>query len=151
MDRTIAESWMREAIDEARKGEAEGEVPVGAILLLHEKVIGRGHNSPIQTQDPTAHAEIIALRQGAQYCTNYRLPGSILVVTVEPCLMCVGAMIHARVEEVIYGAADPKAGAVASCFRLADTGVLNHKIRVTSGILEEECASMLKTFFAARR
>ena len=151
MDRAIAELWMREALGEARKAEAEGEVPVGAILLLHEKVIGRGHNSPIQAQDPTAHAEIIALRQGAQYCTNYRLPGSILVVTVEPCLMCVGAMIHARVEEVIYGAADPKAGAVASCFQLAEAGVLNHRIRVTSGILEEECGSMLKIFFAARR
>ena len=120
MNRATAESWMREALDEARKAEAEGEVPVGAILLLNEMVIGRGHNSPIQTQDPTAHAEILALRQGAQCCTNYRLPGSILVVTVEPCLMCVGAMIHARVEEVIYGAADPKAGAVASCFQLAD-------------------------------
>ena len=151
MELAITESWMREALDEARKAEAEGEVPVGAILLLHEKVIGRGHNSPIQTQDPTAHAEILALRQGAQYCANYRLPGSILVVTVEPCLMCVGAMIHARVEEVIYGAADPKAGAVASCFQLADTSVLNHKIRVTAGILEEECGLMLKAFFAARR
>ena len=151
MDRATAESWMREALIEARKAETEGEVPVGAILLVNEKVIGRGHNRPIQTQDPTAHAEILALRQGAQCCTNYRLPGSILVVTVEPCLMCVGAMIHARVEEVIYGAADPKAGAVASCFQLADTRVLNHKIRVTSGILEEECGSMLKNFFAARR
>jgi len=118
---------------------------------VNDKVIGRGHNRPIQTQDPTAHAEILALRQGAQCCTNYRLPGSILVVTVEPCLMCVGAMIHARVEEVVYGAADPKAGAVTSCFQLADTRVLNHKIRVTSGILEEECGSMLKNFFAARR
>jgi len=151
MDSAKAELWMREALGEARKAEAEGEVPVGAILLLHEKVIGRGHNSPIQTQDPTAHAEILALRQGAQYCMNYRLPGSILVVTVEPCLMCVGAMIHARVEEVIYGAADPKAGAVASCFQLAEAGALNHKIRVTSGILEEECGAMLKIFFAARR
>ena len=151
MDRAKAEIWMREALNEARKAETEGEVPVGAILLVNEKVVGRGHNRPIQTQDPTAHAEILALRQGAQCCTNYRLPGSILVVTVEPCLMCVGAMIHARVEEVIYGAADPKAGAVASCFQLADTRVLNHKIRVTSGILEEECGSMLKNFFAARR
>jgi tRNA(adenine34) deaminase len=151
MDLATAELWMREALDEARKAEAEGEVPVGAILLLNERVIGRGHNSPIQTKDPTAHAEILALRQGAQHCANYRLPGSILVVTVEPCLMCVGAMIHARVEEVIYGAADPKAGAVESCFQLVDASVLNHKIRVTSSIFEEECGSMLKTFFAARR
>ena len=151
MDQATAEFWMREALGEARKAEAEGEVPVGAILLVQEKVIGRGHNSPIQTQDPTAHAEILALRQGAQHSANYRLPGSILVVTVEPCLMCIGAMIHARVAEVIYGAADLKAGAIASCFQLADTSVLNHKIRVTSGILEEECGSMLKAFFAARR
>jgi tRNA(adenine34) deaminase len=151
MDLATVECWMREALIEARKAEAKGEVPVGAILLLNEKVIGRGHNSPIQSKDPTAHAEIIALRQGTQYCSNYRLPGSVLIVTVEPCVMCVGAMIHTRVEELIYGAADPKAGAVASCFQLADNSILNHRIRVTSGILEEECGSLLKSFFAARR
>jgi len=151
MDRATAECWMREALVEARKAEAEGEVPVGAILLLNGKVMGRGHNSPIRTNDPTAHAEILALRQGGRYCSNYRLPGSVLVVTVEPCVMCVGAMIHARVEELIYGAADPKAGAAASCFQLADSSVLNHRIQVTSGILEEECGSLLKAFFAERR
>jgi tRNA(adenine34) deaminase len=151
MDLATAECWMREALVEARKAEAEGEVPVGAILLLNEKVIGRGHNSPIRTKDPTGHAEILALRQGARYCSNYRLPGSVLIVTVEPCIMCVGAMIHARIEELIYGAADPKAGAVASCFQLAGSSVLNHRIRVLPGILEEECATVLKAFFAARR
>jgi tRNA(adenine34) deaminase len=151
MDLATAECWMREALVEARKAEAEGEVPVGAILLLNERVIGRGHNSPIQAKDPTAHAEILALRQGAEYCSNYRLPGSVLIVTVEPCIMCVGAMIHARVEELVYGAPDPKAGAVASCFQLADSSILNHRIRMTSGILAEECGSMLKAFFAARR
>jgi tRNA(adenine34) deaminase len=151
MDLAVAECWMREALIEARKAEAEGEVPVGAILLLNERVIGRGHNSPIQSKDPTAHAEILALRQGSQYCSNYRLPGSVLIVTVEPCVMCVGAMIHARVEELIYGAADLKAGAVTSCFQLADSSRLNHRIRVTLGILEDECGSMLKTFFASRR
>lgn len=151
MDLASAEYWMREALIEAGKAEAEGEVPVGAILLLNEKVIGRGHNSPIQMKDPTAHAEILALRQGSHYFSNYRLPGSALIVTVEPCVMCVGAMIHARVEELIYGAADLKAGAVASCFQLADSTILNHRIRVTSGILEEECGSVLKNFFAARR
>lgn len=151
MELATAECWMREALNEARLAEAEGEVPVGAILLLNEKVIGRGHNGPIQARDPTAHAEILALRRGAQLCANYRLPGSILIVTVEPCIMCVGALIQARVEEVIYGAADPKAGAVHSCFQLADSAVLNHRMRATGGILEEECSALLKAFFAARR
>jgi tRNA(adenine34) deaminase len=126
-------------------------VPVGAILLLNEKIIGRGHNNPVRKNDPTAHAEILALRQGAYNCKNYRLPGSILLVTIEPCIMCVGAMIHARVEAVIYGASDPKSGAVRSCFQLAESSILNHRIRVISGVLEEECGSLLKSFFAARR
>ena len=151
MDPAMAELWMREALAEALKAEAEGEVPVGAVLLLNDRVIGRGHNSPIHGNDTTAHAEIMALRQGAHNCRNYRLPGSILVVTVEPCVMCVGALIHARVEEIIYGAADPKAGAVRSCFRLAEESHLNHKIRATSGVLEEECGALLKSFFASRR
>ncbi|MBN1568371.1 MAG: tRNA adenosine(34) deaminase TadA [Acidobacteria bacterium] len=151
MDLALAEAWMREAICEARKAEAEGEVPVGAILLLNEKIIGRGHNSPIQNHDPTAHAEILALRQGAHYCRNYRLPGSILIVTIEPCMMCVGAMIHARVVELIFGAEDPKAGAARSRFQLADSDLLNHRLRMTSGVLEKECGSLLKSFFASRR
>ena len=151
MNQATVELWMREALDEARKAEAEGEVPVGAILLLNEKIIGRGHNQSIHTHDPTAHAEILTLRQAAHNCMNYRLPGSILVVTIEPCVMCVGAMIQARVEEVIYGAADAKAGAIHSCFQMADSSVLNHRIRVTSGILESECGMLLKNFFAARR
>jgi tRNA(adenine34) deaminase len=146
-----AEAWMREAISEARKAEAEGEVPVGAILLLNEKIIGRGHNSPIQKYDPTAHAEILALRQGAYNCRNYRLPGSVLIVTIEPCIMCVGALIHARVEAIVYGASDPKTGAVRSCFQLAQHNQLNHKMRVVEGVLEEECGLLLKSFFAARR
>jgi tRNA(adenine34) deaminase len=151
MDHATMELWMREALSEAKKAEAEGEVPVGAVVLLDEKIIGRSHNSPIQLKDPTAHAEIIALRQAARNMMNYRLPGAILVVTVEPCVMCVGAMIHARVEELIYGAADPKAGAIKSCYQLASNNRLNHEIRVTGGILEEECGAMLKTFFASRR
>jgi len=151
MDLETAEAWMREAISEARKAETEGEVPVGAILLLNERIIGRGHNGSIQKHDPTAHAEILALRQGAYYCGNYRLPGSILIVTIEPCIMCVGAMINARVEEVIYGATDPKTGAIRSCFQLADSSLLNHRLRVTSGVLEDECGSLLKSFFATRR
>ncbi len=151
MDLATAELWMREALSEALKAEAEGEVPVGAVLLLNEKIIGRGHNGSIQLNDPTAHAEIVALRQGARNISNYRIPGSILIATVEPCVMCVGAMIHARVDELIYGAADPKAGAVRSQYQLAEVNQLNHKIRVTSGVLEEECGSILRSFFASRR
>ena len=151
MDLETAEYWMREALSEARKAEAEGEVPVGAVLLVNEKIVGRGHNSSIQLHDPTAHAEIVALRQAAHNNLNYRLPGSILIVTIEPCIMCVGALIHARVEEVIYGATDPKAGAIRSCIQLTDASSLNHRIRVTSGILESECSLILKEFFSSRR
>lgn len=151
MDSVTTELWMREALTEAHKAGAEGEVPVGAIVLLNGKIIGRGHNRPIKQQDPTAHAEILALRHAAHNTSNYRIPGSILVVTIEPCIMCVGAMIQARVEEVIYGAADPKGGAVQSCFQLAETNRLNHRIRATSGVLWEECAELLQTFFASRR
>jgi tRNA(adenine34) deaminase len=151
MDLACEQLWMREALLEARKAEAEGEVPVGAVLLLNEKIVGRGHNSSIQLRDPTAHAEIIALRQAAHNISNYRLPGSILIVTIEPCIMCVGAMIQARVEKVIYGAADPKAGAIQSRFQLADGLQLNHRIQAQSGILEDECGSILKAFFESRR
>jgi tRNA(adenine34) deaminase len=151
MDRSAAELWMREALGEARKAEVAGEVPVGAVLLVNEKIIGRGHNQSIRMHDPTAHAEIVALRHGAQSMSNYRLPGSILVVTIEPCVMCVGAMIQARVEEVVYGATDPKAGALETHFKLGDAPQLNHKIRFTSGILVEECAALLRVFFESRR
>jgi tRNA(adenine34) deaminase len=151
MDTETAQFWMREALMEALKAEAEKEVPIGAILLLNEKVIGRGHNSSIRLSDPTAHAEIVALRHAAQNMSNYRVPGSILIVTIEPCLMCVGAMIQARVETLIYGAPDPKAGAVHSCFQLSDAPYLNHKIQVDSGILQDECGSLLKEFFRTRR
>jgi tRNA(adenine34) deaminase len=142
---------MREAISEALRAEAESEVPVGAVVLVNGKIVGRGHNNPIQRHDPTAHAEIVALRQAAHNIGNYRLPGSVLIVTIEPCVMCVGALIQARVEELIYGAADPKAGAVQSCYHLADGGKLNHTIQVTSGVLEEECGLVVKSFFASRR
>jgi tRNA(adenine34) deaminase len=151
MNVATAEFWMREALAEARKGEAEGEVPVGAVVLLNEKIVGRGHNRPIQMKDPTAHAEILALRQAAKNNMNYRLPGSVLIVTLEPCIMCVGALIQARVEEVFYGAADPKAGALHSQFPLANNTQLNHSFKVTSGILEGECSAIMKAFFASRR
>jgi tRNA(adenine34) deaminase len=151
MDDATAELWMREALAEAQKAELEGEVPVGAIVLLNEKIVGRGHNKPIQMKDPTAHAEILALRQAAKTNVNYRLPGTILIVTIEPCIMCVGALIQARVEEVIFGAGDPKAGALHSQFQIADYTHLNHSFKVTSGILEEECAAIIKAFFSSRR
>jgi tRNA(adenine34) deaminase len=151
MDRAAAEHWMREAIVEARRAETEGEVPVGAVLLINDKIVARAHNRSLQAGDPTAHAEILALRQAASCMRNYRLPGSVLVVTVEPCAMCIGAMIHARVEELVFGALDPKAGAVLSHFHLADAPQLNHRIAVTAGILEEECGALLRAFFAARR
>jgi len=151
MDQATAENWMREALDEARKAGDEGEVPVGALVLLNGKIIGRGRNSPIRMCDPSAHAEIIALRQAARNVGNYRLPGSALIVTIEPCAMCVGAMIQARVEELIYGANDPKAGAVHSVFRITNTEELNHRILTTGGILEEECGSLIREFFTARR
>lgn len=142
---------MREALVEAAKAEAEGEIPVGAILLINEKIVGRGHNHSIRSHDPTAHAEILALRYAAHGMRNYRMPGSIVVVTIEPCVMCMGAMIQARVDQVIYGAADPKAGAIDSHFHLADTPILNHKVEVIPGILAEECASLLRLFFQSRR
>jgi tRNA(adenine34) deaminase len=151
MDLATAESWMQEALAEARKAENLGEVPIGAIVLVNEKVVGRGFNSSIRMNDPTAHAEIVALRQAAHNSANYRIPGSILIATIEPCIMCVGAMIQARVEHLIYGAADPKAGAVHSCYQVAEENILNHQIEVTPGILETECASLLTTFFASRR
>ena len=151
MDLASAEYWMRDALNEARRAGDDGEVPVGALVLLNGKIIGRGHNSPIRQCDPSAHAEIVALRQAARSVGNYRLPGSTLIVTIEPCVMCVGAMIQARVEELIYGARDPKAGAVHSHFRIADTETLNHRIMSVGGILEEECGTLMKEFFAARR
>jgi tRNA(adenine34) deaminase len=151
MDQAAMELWMREALLEAVKAGEEGEVPVGALLLINEKIVGRGHNSCIRFHDPTAHAEILALRSAARSMRNYRLPGSILVVTVEPCVMCVGAAIQARVEKIIYGAADPKAGAIHSNFGLTFAPQLNHRIEILSGMLEEECGSLLRAFFQARR
>ena len=151
MNQAVAESWMREALEEARKAEAEGEVPVGAVLLVNGKIVGRGHNHCIRSLDPTAHAEILAIRHGSHGLRNYRLPGSVLVVTLEPCVMCAGAIIQARIEELVYGAADPKAGAIRSHLQVADASYLNHRIEVFSGILEEECGALMRTFFETRR
>ena len=142
---------MRLALEEARRAAEAGDVPVGAVVVLDGKVIGAGHNEPIGSKDPTAHAEIVAMRAAALATGNYRLTGSTLYVTVEPCLMCVGAMVHARVAEVVFGAAEPKAGAVMSTQRAHEHAALNHRLIVTGGVLADECSAILQEFFRARR
>jgi tRNA(adenine34) deaminase len=141
---------MRLALAQAALGQAAGEVPVGAVVVLDGAVIGRGYNRPVGTSDPTAHAEVLALREAARAAGNYRLPGAVLYVTVEPCLMCVGAIVHARVASVVYGVADPKGGAVRS---LLDPNALplNHRFEAVEGILADECREVLQAFFRSRR
>jgi tRNA(adenine34) deaminase len=143
--------FMGIALDEARQAAAEGEVPVGAVVVKDGRVLGRGHNRPIATADPTAHAEIVALREAAHEVGNYRLTGAGLYVTVEPCSMCCGAILHARLGRVVYGAADPKAGAARSVYRLLDDPRMNHMAAVTGGVRSAECAELLSAFFRARR
>ena len=142
---------MRLALAEAMKARDAGEVPVGAVVLLGDEVIGAGFNQPIGAVDPTAHAEIVALRAAAVRVDNYRLTGSRLYVTVEPCLMCVGAMIHARVAEVVFGAPEPRAGALVSACRAHETPGLNHRLAAEGGVLEAECRALIQGFFEARR
>jgi tRNA(adenine34) deaminase len=145
-------SLMAQALECARGAYASGEVPVGAVLVDSAGVVvARAANAPIATHDPTAHAEIVALRIAGRALGNYRLPGCTLYVTLEPCPMCVGALVHARVARIVYAAADPKTGACGSVFDLASSAQLNHRIDVTSGVLAEESAALLKRFFAARR
>lgn len=145
------ETWMQQALVLAKKADSSGEVPVGAVLVFENQVIGRGFNQPIQANDPCAHAEILALRQGAQFLKNYRLVGCTLYVTLEPCAMCAGAMVHARIQRLVYGALDPKTGAAGSVFNLLQDSRLNHRIMVTSGVLAEPCSQLLREFFQARR
>ena len=144
------ERLMRIALEQAALAEGQGEVPVGAIVVRDGAVLGRGHNQPISACDPTAHAEIVALRAAARATSNYRLPEATLYVTVEPCLMCVGAIVHARIGTVVFGAVDPKAGAVRS---LLDPNALplNHRFAVVEGVLAEECGETLRGFFRSRR
>lgn len=148
-------SWeevMRLALAEADKASAAGEVPVGAVVVdAAGAVIGRGHNAPVARHDPTAHAEIAALREASSRTENYRLNGCVLAVTLEPCLMCVGAIVHARISGVVFGARDPKAGAVSSQLDGFDLGLHNHTPWQAGGILESECAALLQAFFASRR
>jgi len=145
------EYWMRRALDHAEAAGANGEIPVGAVLIGKDGYLAGAGNSPITRQDPTAHAEILVIRDAAVQLQNYRLPGTTLYVTLEPCAMCMGAMIHARIERLVYGAADPKTGAVSSVYRIGEDGCLNHTIAVRSGVLAEQCGRLLKTFFKARR
>jgi tRNA(adenine34) deaminase len=142
---------MRLALAEADRAHLIGEVPVGAVILLEGRVVGTGFNQPISAVDPTAHAEVVALRAAARAIGNYRLTGSSLYVTVEPCLMCVGAMIHARVARVVFGAAEPKAGALGSASRAHETPGLNHRLQADGGVLEEECRQIMQAFFAEKR
>jgi tRNA(adenine34) deaminase len=142
---------MRLALVEAERARRLGEVPVGAVIVLDGRVIGAGYNQPISANDPTAHAEIAAMRDAARAIANYRLTGSTLYVTVEPCLMCVGAMVHARIRLVVFGAAEPKSGALISTMRAHESPGLNHRLEIASGILEEECRTIIQDFFKAKR
>lgn len=143
--------FMRRALELAEIAAERGEVPVGAVLVRDGKIIGEGSNRPIGNCDPSAHAEIVALRRAAEQAQNYRLPESTLYVTIEPCTMCFGAMVHARVGRLVYGAPEPRAGAVASQLQLAGADFFNHKVAVESGLLEEEAAALVREFFAGRR
>jgi tRNA(Arg) A34 adenosine deaminase TadA len=142
---------MRKAIVEAGRALARGEVPVGAVVVLDGVVVGRGSNQPILGVDPTAHAEIVALRDAAKTVGNYRLSGAALYVTVEPCLMCAGAIVHARIGRLVYGAREPKAGAVHSAMQVLDDPSLNHRVEVVAGLLERESRELIQAFFAERR
>ena len=145
------ETFMQRALELARRAEAEGEVPIGAVVVLEGKIVGEGWNRPIAASDPTAHAEIQAMRAASQALKNYRLTAATLYVTLEPCEMCVGAMFHARVRRVVFGAADPKTGAAGSTVNLFEEKRLNHHALVQGGVLAAECGALLGDFFASRR
>src|SRR5438046_781251 len=142
---------MRAALEQAALARDAGEVPIGAVVSLDGAIVGRGFNQPIRASDPTAHAEIVALRDAALRAGNYRLTGALLYVTIEPCLMCVGALVHARIATLVYGAAEPKSGAVVSTARAGELPALNHHFEVVPGVLEQECRAMVQAFFRDRR
>jgi tRNA(adenine34) deaminase len=142
---------MRVALDEARSAYERNEVPVGAIVVVSEEIVGRGYNQPIAAIDPTAHAEIVAMRDAARRMGNYRLTGATLYVTIEPCQMCVGAMVHARIARLVYGTREPKAGAIDSAMRAHEHPSLNHWIEAVGGVLEEESRALMQAFFEERR
>jgi tRNA(adenine34) deaminase len=142
---------MHEAVSEAARAAERGEVPIGAVVVIGGEIVGRGHNHPIQAHDATAHAEIEAMRDAGRRLGNYRLTGATLYVTVEPCLMCVGAMVHARVETLVFGTPEPKAGAIESTQHAHEHPALNHRLTVVSGVLAKECADLIRGFFQQRR
>ena len=145
------ETWMRVAYEQASRARDVGEVPVGAVVIANGQIIGVGFNQTIGAVDPTAHAEIVALRDASRRMGNYRLTGTALYVTVEPCLMCAGALVHARVETLVYGTSEPKTGAVRSIARILDHWALNHQIEVVQGVLADECSELIQSFFESRR
>jgi tRNA(adenine34) deaminase len=142
---------MAAAIEEARRGLAAGEVPIGAVAAIDDRIVARAFNQPIGASDPTAHAEVLVLREAARHLGNYRLTEATIYVTVEPCLMCVGALVHARIRELVYGTAEPKTGAIVSTVRGLDTPGLNHRFSVTAGVLEDECRGLIQEFFREKR
>ena len=145
------EDFLREALELAKDAERGGEVPVGALVVMDGRVIGRGRNSPIARNDPTAHSEIIALREAGAATGNYRLEGATMYATLEPCVMCAGALVAARVSRLVFGARDLRFGGVRSKFRLADSEVLNHRVEIVEGVLGAECAELIQRFFSSRR
>jgi tRNA(adenine34) deaminase len=151
MQLELDRQFMQQALDQAKLAAAAGEVPVGAVLVRDGRVISKGFNQPISHSDPSAHAEMMALRAAAQSESNYRLPGTTLYVTLEPCTMCAGAMLHARVERVVFGATDPKTGAAGSVLNIFSEKQINHQTQVDGGIMGEECGQLLRDFFKERR
>jgi tRNA(adenine34) deaminase len=145
------EFWMNFALAEAREAVAADEVPIGAVVVLNNEIIGRGHNQPISSCDPTAHAEILALREAAQRIANYRLTEATIYVTIEPCAMCAGALVNARIKRLVYGAAEPRQGAVNSVFQICTNSSLNHRVEITASVKEAECKALMQAFFQARR
>jgi tRNA(adenine34) deaminase len=151
MDTLDHDTLMAAALDEARRARDAGEVPIGAVVAIDGAIVGRGFNQPISAHDPTAHAEILAIRDAARHAGNYRLTGATLCVTIEPCLMCVGAMVHARIGTLVFGAAEPKTGAIGSTVRGGELPGHNHRFEVVSGVCEPECRDLMQAFFKARR
>jgi tRNA(adenine34) deaminase len=145
------EEWMAAALEEARRALAANEVPIGAVVVLGGAIVGRGFNQPISSGDPTAHAEIVAIREAARRMGNYRLTGAVLCVTIEPCLMCVGALIHARIGTLVFGAAEPRSGALVSAVRGAELPGLHHRVEVVGGVEEAACRELMQAFFRERR
>jgi tRNA(adenine34) deaminase len=145
------DAWMAAALVEAQRARDAGEVPIGAVVVVNGEIAARGFNQPISSGDPTAHAEIVAIREAARCVGNYRLTGATLCVTIEPCLMCVGALVHARIGTVVFGAVEPRTGALVSTVRAAELSGHNHHVEVVGGVREEECRALMQAFFRARR